>query len=132
MTVPGPEGEGCAGHSALGEELRIIAELLGQRIATWSQRPEQTGAASGPCSWCPICAVVTLARGQRPELAARLGLHAAGLLAVLRESLAPEEAAAPGGGAAPDPGTTPRDSQRVQRVTVRRPGSVGSESGPDR
>lgn len=45
------------------------------------------------CTTCPVCAVLTMLRGGRSELAVRLADQVAGLLAVLRAAL--EEGAAP-------------------------------------
>ncbi len=44
-------------------------------------RPPQS---SGPCSWCPVCALVAALRGEQPELTARLAEQASGLMTLLR------------------------------------------------
>lgn len=115
----GPDG--CDGHARVGEELRQLAELLVERVEPWTQRlREGTGPLGqdgpAPCSWCPLCAVVGLLRGERPELAAKLAEHSAALLAVLREAVTP-----PG----PVPEPAPAPATRVQRVPIRRTGEGG-------
>ncbi|MCX2731005.1 hypothetical protein OOZ19_12195 [Saccharopolyspora sp. NFXS83] len=80
--------------------------------------------ADSSCGWCPICAVVALLRGERPELTSRLTEQLAGLVDLLRESLAehrraPAEPAAPP--AAPgDSGDAEPSAPKVQRIDVRR------------
>lgn len=101
----------------MSEEFRRLAEALAERADSAAQPERQEGLTA--CTWCPVCAVVGLLRGERPELAARLAEHGAGLLAVLREVVAaPQGADDPADGSAPPP---PRP--RVQHVTVRRSGS---------
>ncbi|GAA4830501.1 hypothetical protein GCM10023201_17800 [Actinomycetospora corticicola] len=45
------------------------------------ERPRQS---PGPCSWCPVCALVAALRGEQPELTATLAEQASGLLVLLR------------------------------------------------
>ncbi|WP_344856847.1 hypothetical protein [Amycolatopsis ultiminotia] len=86
--------------------------------------------ASG-CGWCPLCAIVAVVRGERPEFAARLLEQAAQLVALLRAVLAdrwePDEgvhmpgfqpAPRPPGPADPEPAAA--EPPRVQRIVVRR------------
>lgn len=119
--------EGCGAHST-AEELRLLAQLLVERsepLVARLREGTRPFAKDGPfaqdgpepCTWCPLCAVVGLVRGDRPELAARLAEHATGLLAVLRDAAAQPD---------PAPHRTPSEpGPRVQRVTVRRGGEAG-------
>jgi len=113
--------DGCDGPARVTEELRQLAELLIERLGPWTQRLREGTGPPGqdgqpPCARCPLCAVVGLLRGERPELAAALVEHGAGLLAVLREVSAP-----PG----PGPESATAHPTRVQRVPVRRTGEGG-------
>ncbi|HEX4358314.1 MAG TPA: hypothetical protein VH141_12370 [Pseudonocardia sp.] len=105
---------GCAGHENLADELREYAggaldllEPLVDRIR--EQVPDESAPEPVVCASCPVCALITVLRGGRSELAVRLAEHAAGLLAVLRAAL--EE----GIGAPPThPGTRPEASDRSE------------------
>ena len=83
---------GCAGHENLADELREYAggaldllEPLVDRIR--EQVPDESAPEPVVCASCPVCALITVLRGGRSELAVRLAEHAAGLLSVLRAAL---------------------------------------------
>jgi hypothetical protein len=81
---------------------------------------ETTGAgdpAAATCAGCPVCAVLALLRGERPELAARLAEQASGLLTVLRAALDEGVGAPAPAGPAPESGPAQR---RVQHIPVDR------------
>ncbi|MGW4060408.1 hypothetical protein ACWEGE_19140 [Amycolatopsis sp. NPDC004747] len=87
-------------------------------------RPEEAKPDGSACGWCPLCAIVAVVRGERPELVARLVEQLAQLVALLRAVLAdrwePEEGVhMPGFRPAPRP-ADPRPSPRVQHIAVRR------------
>ncbi|GHG33977.1 MULTISPECIES: hypothetical protein [Amycolatopsis] len=138
----------------LTEEIRLLAELVADKAAPWLEgvlaaghgnffSGAPGGEAPGPgrspgghglpdeakpdgsaCGWCPLCAIVAVVRGERPELVARLAEQLAQLVALLRAVLAdrwePEEGVhMPGFRPAPRP-ADPRPSPRVQHIAVRR------------
>ena len=119
------------GAHSLAEELRLLIELVVERAAPWldgviAAGHDESGHAepAGGCGWCPFCAVVSLARGERPEIAARVLEQAAQLVALLRAVLADRWAPEEG---VHMPGFTPRPeprpetgATRVQHVPVRR------------
>jgi hypothetical protein len=109
--------DGCGGHEGIGEDLRALALTALDRIDPVLDRMRTEPASESPetCASCPICAVIAALRGERPELAARLAEHAAGLVAVLRAALE-EGAPAP---AAADVTERP-PARRVQRIRVER------------
>ncbi|HEV7788199.1 MAG TPA: hypothetical protein VGP05_04235 [Pseudonocardia sp.] len=83
---------GCPGHANLADDLRDYAggaldllEPLVDRIR--AQVPDGAEPEPASCAVCPVCALITVLRGGRSELAVRLAEHAAGLLAVLRAAL---------------------------------------------
>ncbi|MEC3973932.1 hypothetical protein [Amycolatopsis sp. H20-H5] len=105
---------------------------------TADQLPDD--ASMENCGWCPLCAIVAVVRGERPEFAARLMEQAAQLVALLRAVLAdrwePEGGVhMPGFQPAPRPAREEREeavgattSARVQHIPVLRRG----EWQPDR
>ncbi|PVZ08949.1 hypothetical protein [Actinomycetospora cinnamomea] len=96
--MSGPQGGGSsdaagdAGRAAqerLTEEARATAsallDWLGTRVDRAPGAPGPRPAQSaGPCTWCPLCALVAALRGEQPELTARLAEHASGVMALLR------------------------------------------------
>lgn len=115
MTAPG-----CGTHAGLGAELRAVAVLLLDRLGPVLDRATAEGARTdGPpaCSVCPVCAVVALLRGERPELAVRLAEHAAGLLEVLQTALHEGNGTPPPGPSAAPP-TPAGPARRVQHIPV--------------
>ncbi|MBB5068163.1 hypothetical protein [Saccharopolyspora gloriosae] len=142
-TAEGAPGAG-AGRDRVTEEFRLLLDAAAWRAEEYlrgaggaehaehaaddadgtgqgSDRRRSESASS--CGWCPICAVVALLRGERPEPTSRLTEQLAGLVELLRESLA-EHGRAP---AEPAPPTAPGDSgdaeppaPKVQRIDVRR------------
>lgn len=116
----------------LAEEIRLLVELVVQRAAPWLDGVVSAGhgvAAMTPegCGWCPLCAVVAVARGQRPEFVAKLAEQAAGLIALLRAVLA--DRWAPDDGVhmpgyqpepKPEPAPKPAESPTVQHIPVHR------------
>ncbi|GAA1965836.1 hypothetical protein [Amycolatopsis minnesotensis] len=148
MTEQQHHGDGAS----LAEEIRLLVEMVVERAAPWldgviaaghgaaeeaHRRAEsQDGSSAGTdgCGWCPLCAIVAVVRGERPEFAARVLEQAAQLIALLRAVLADRWDPAAGvhmPGFQPDPprrdadrepepaGAGAPSSHRVQRITVR-------------
>ncbi|WP_410578676.1 hypothetical protein [Amycolatopsis sp. lyj-108] len=116
----------------LAEEIRLLIELVVEHAAPWL---EGLISAGHGCSehdtdggWCPLCAVVGVFRGERPEFVARLMEQAAQLVALLRAVLA--DRWEPEGGvhmpgfqpARKEPAAedVPVGASRVQHITVTR------------
>ena len=99
----GPAGPGAASDAAPGAAAG----------AAFSGAAASTPQAA--CQWCPLCSLIALARGDRPELAGRVAEHASGLLVALRAVLQDR------------PPTEPSGPPRVQRIEVDRadPGAGG-------
>ncbi|MCO1581704.1 hypothetical protein M8C13_38740 [Crossiella sp. SN42] len=118
------------GQNRLAEEARLLLDALAERAVPWLRKlaAEQPGDEHSPasCGWCPLCAAIAVARGERPELAVRAAEHLAGLLGTLRAAMEERVPAAPGQdvGATPppagSPGTEAPSAPRVQRITVER------------
>lgn len=134
-------GGGCANdhdHTSLAEELREYAggalDLLEPLVDRIREQPVDESAGPEPvsCASCPVCALITVLRGERSELAVRLADQVAGLLAVLRTAL--DEGIGAGGttprhrgpeqpDASPLPSAAAQGQQpRVQRIEVSRDG----------
>ncbi|MFJ7217032.1 hypothetical protein [Amycolatopsis sp. NPDC098790] len=117
----------------LAEELRLLVEMVVEKAAPWLEGvvaaghgdPDQAKPDGSACGWCPLCAIVAVVRGERPEFAARLLEQLAQLVALLRAVLAdrwePDEGVhMPGFRPAPRPPADASVSVRVQHITVRR------------
>jgi hypothetical protein len=134
---------GCAGHGSLAEELRTYAggalDALEPLVERIRQQPVGTEPEPASCAVCPVCALITVLRGGRSELAVRLAEQAAELLRVLRtameEGMGAEPAAQPAAEPPPGPGqwpaavhqlNRPARSPRVQRIEVRRDARRGA------
>lgn len=123
--------------TSLAEEIRLLVEMVVERAAPWlegvisaghGQETEQQPHETSDCGWCPLCALVAVAKGERPEFVAKLMEQAAQLVALLRAVLA--DRWEPEGGvhmpgfqpaAKPRPAhDDPVPSVRVQHIAVRR------------
>ena len=129
MTDAGTER--CGGHDGLSVELRALALGALDRVepALHRLRSDPGPSAGGTCAVCPVCVVIAVLRGERPELTVRLADQAAGVVAVLRAALeeggvaaSGPERAEPGatGPGGPDPDAPVPPSRSVQRIPVRR------------
>jgi hypothetical protein len=118
---------------SLAEEIRLLVELVVEHAAPWLEGLISAGhgcAEHEPDDggWCPLCAIVEVFRGERPEFVARLMEQAAQLVALLRAVLAdrwePEAGVhMPGFQPARKPAAredAPVGASRVQHITVTR------------
>jgi hypothetical protein len=104
-----PAGERAAAGSVADEAARLL-EAVQQWAAAHEHEqpgPGQPGsaeAAAGPhlgpeCRYCPVCQLIAIVRGTRPDVAAHLAEAAAGLLEAVRSAVVAHErtwAARPG------------------------------------
>jgi hypothetical protein len=78
-----------SGPGELAEELRLLAEVVLERVEPMLRRASADGRAEwGGCSWCPVCAAAALARGEHHDVVAALAGHGTAIVTVLREALA--------------------------------------------
>lgn len=137
MSPPGPGARDCTAHGRISEELRGVAELLAARLQPWLERMAQNddhpgqspGPDGAPCTWCPICALITALRGDQPDALARLAEHGAGMVAAVRELLIPPAGHSPAGEPAAAPGDPPPPGRSVQHIVVRPAGGSGGSGG---
>ncbi|HEV2782947.1 MAG TPA: hypothetical protein VGX25_26460 [Actinophytocola sp.] len=112
--------------SRLVEELRLLLDAVAERAGPWLDRVaagahDEHADLAGAGTWCPVCAVLALIKGESSsELAARSLERAADLVALLRAVLA--DRWEPGVPHMPGFRPPPRPSKRVQRIPVRRKG----------
>ena len=109
--------------SRLVEELRLLIDAVGDRAGPWLDRVSTAEHPAGSCTWCPLCALVAVLRGEPNELATRGLDGAADLVALLRAVLAdrwePGAPHMPGFTPTPRP-SQPAGQQKVQRIPLRR------------
>ncbi|MPY97275.1 MAG: hypothetical protein GEU97_04640 [Actinophytocola sp.] len=89
----------------LGTEIMLLIEMIVEHAAPWLDGLVAAGHTGGlfgasesdegtaehgqyDCGWCPLCAVVSMARGNQPEFSARAIEQLAQLVGVLRAVLA--------------------------------------------
>ncbi|MCZ4519242.1 hypothetical protein O4220_12020 [Rhodococcus ruber] len=79
-----------SGHSELGADLLALADTvltrldpILRRVAETQQERDQQG-----CSWCPVCALAALVRGERHDLIELVASEGAVIIALLRQLLA--------------------------------------------
>ncbi len=98
IVVDSTEQQHQDGREQVIDELRQLLDALAGRAEEYLLRAgqQQDAVHTGPesCGWCPVCAVLAIMRGERPELTARLVEQLAGLLAVLRQFAAEHARAA--------------------------------------
>jgi hypothetical protein len=132
-------------HDQVAEELRLLLDAMAFRAEEYLRNlgRESSDTPHGPgqsaqhpsgavCGWCPVCAAISMLRGDRPELTMRLAEQLAGFVTLLRQALAeqqgnPPPASAP---ADPEPESEPARQAKVQRIDVQRVnGRIARENG---
>ncbi|MQA62007.1 MAG: hypothetical protein GEU86_11005 [Actinophytocola sp.] len=164
-------GQGPATAEAvagLRHEIKLLIDMIVEHAAPWldgiiaaghgwndhdtdDHQEDAADRRGASCGWCPLCAVVNVARGERPELSTRAFEQTAQLVALLRAVLADrwypgEGVHMPGfepepstyhaarsdngadNGRDPGPQNGGPTGARVQRIAVRR--STGSAPEP--
>ncbi|OZE76080.1 hypothetical protein CH305_19945 [Rhodococcus sp. 15-649-2-2] len=116
-----------SGHSELGADLLALADTvltrldpILRRVAETQQERDQQG-----CSWCPVCALAALVRGERHDLVELVASEGTVIIALLRQLLADHTntgtghtAAAPAEASPPEPGPEPASTEPVDLSNV--------------
>lgn len=132
----------AGGAGGAGAEFRSLLETLAHRAeeflhdlgadgdVTDGRAPREDGSdAATSRENCPMCAVLAVLRGERPELTSTVLEQLAALLAVVRRALdehgrqsghSGSSTGQTGAGPAPDDAQEPAGSTKVQRIDVRR------------
>ncbi|GAA4546078.1 hypothetical protein [Pseudonocardia xishanensis] len=119
MSEPGSSARRCPHSDTLTGELKALAVAALDRLGPLLEAARSGEPAPSSCVSCPVCALLAVLRGERPELAVTLADHAAGVVAALRTLMeeVPERPAEGGS----DVGThAPPAGRRVQRIPVHR------------
>lgn len=98
-------------HSDVAAELWALAQtvltrlepVLRQAMEDQRERPRQG------CSWCPVCALAALIRGEQHDLLTLLATEGASVIALVRQLIADHSPSTDSHGPSTDnPGTAPR------------------------
>lgn len=109
-------GGACAGEPHAGASASWGASAAGGGPAPGEPRPSSPGGlrpGTVPCRSCPLCQLLAVLRGVRPEAVEHLADATAALAAALREMLGPDRAGSP----APAHGPPP-DGDGVDRIDI--------------
>ena len=100
----------------MGETLRGLLAGLGDAHA--ERPPDDAGAPAAECRWCPLCQLISVLRGERPEVTAAIGdvlrATADALHAFAAAPDAPRPPEPPGDEEAPSPADPPPVVQRIE------------------
>jgi hypothetical protein len=100
----------------------LLARLRDAASGRAPDEPRPGSAPPGPCAACPVCTALAVVRGRHPELSERLAVHAAGMLAALRDAV---DGRLDPHAAAPDP-----QPPRVEHIpVVRSPAGAAPPGG---
>lgn len=109
-------------HGTIGDE---AAKLL-DAVQDWARRSfgDSAHIATGApeCTWCPVCQLIAVLRGDRPDISDKVADATASVVAALRAVV--DAAANPAGGA----GAAPPRPPRMQRIDLGSDDSDGSDA----
>lgn len=71
----------------VGDELRSLLSAVVSAVEPILGQLNPSDAPAGSCTWCPVCALVALSRGEQHPLLAAVSIHGMALLAILRDVL---------------------------------------------
>lgn len=94
-------------HGSLAEEARRLAEAFSDWSHDHTVGLAATAGTAEECRYCPLCQLIAVARGQRPEVSARLVESGTAFVDAVRSLLTP-----PAGRPEEDP------PPRVQHIDV--------------
>lgn len=78
-------------HGTLAEEARRLAEAFSDWSHDHTVGLAADAATAEECRYCPLCQLIAVVRGQRPEVSARLLESGAAFLEALRTLLTPAD-----------------------------------------
>jgi hypothetical protein len=106
----GPGEHSVPPHGTIGDE----AVKLIDAVQDWARRnfndPATAHIATGApeCAWCPICQLIAVLRGDRPEISDKIAEAGASMVAALRAVIDAASSAAP----------AERPGSRVQHIDL--------------
>jgi hypothetical protein len=106
---PGPLGEEAAKLIEAAQDWfhRTLADPSTARIAT----------GSAECAWCPVCQLISVLRGERPDLTERLNEVQTAVSGLLR-SLAEAATSSTAGGSPAAGRSAPAEQSRVHKIDL--------------
>lgn len=77
-------------HSDVAADLWALAETVLTRLEPMLRRAveEQSAASAQGCSWCPVCALAALIRGEQHDLLTLVATEGATVVAMIRQIVA--------------------------------------------
>lgn len=72
----------------MGDELRMVLSAVIAAVEPILGQLGDADAPAGNCTWCPVCALVALSRGEQHPLLTAISVHGVALLAILKDVLA--------------------------------------------
>ncbi|MGI8761154.1 MAG: hypothetical protein ACR2LF_07650 [Jatrophihabitantaceae bacterium] len=122
-------------HSPAGpfgeEAVRLLVAVQDWARRSFPEPAAAPGARPSDCQWCPICQLMAVVRGERPDVSERVAEAGTALASALRAVLdvATGAEAGPGAAAAGGPSRRPRPGRpRVQRIDLAEPADPSSQS----
>ncbi|MFN3541795.1 MAG: hypothetical protein ACK40J_17140 [Rhodococcus sp. (in: high G+C Gram-positive bacteria)] len=115
-------------HSELGADLLALAETVLTRLEPILRRVAETPQDRDRqgCSWCPVCALAALVRGERHDLVELVASESAVVIALLRQLLADHTTSGTTHSAAQTPPASPPPGTAAEPGS----GSAGVPSDP--
>ncbi len=102
----------------VGEELRSLLSAAIVAVEPMLAQLTAADGAAGSCTWCPVCALVALSRGEQHPLLTAISVHGAALLAILRDVI---EGTAESHGAKDDSAPHPESAAQGREQPESRP-----------
>jgi len=87
LRVEAAEAAEAAAAEAVAAEATAGEATAGEATAGGATAGSATASQPVACQWCPVCSVIAVVRGDRPELGGRLAEQAGALLTTLRAVL---------------------------------------------
>lgn len=122
MSEPGGQGASSeqgpsGGHGTIADEAVRLLDAVSDWVRRNLEGPASSHIATGApeCTWCPICQLIALVRGDRPEIGEKISEAGASVMNAARTLI--DAAAAQAAAARPGSGGT-QPTPRVQHIDL--------------
>lgn len=106
----------------VGDELRMVLSAVISAVEPILGQLGDADAPAGNCTWCPVCALVALSRGEQHPLLTAISVHGIALLAILKDVLAESAGrhteAGPAEADTAEPRPEPKRRPTFERISV--------------